>query len=208
MKAGEKATAVDASSEKAPSFFATRAALSSFLFLKDEARPVDLCFVLGSPTASSMQPAIDLYRRGLTPRILVSGYGPALDEGPSQRPECELYKEFAVANGVPETAILLERRATNTLENFIFSRQVIEDELGWAGIRTVAIAGKPFHMRRALMTARRHWPGHLGYVMQPSADLADLQPESWWTTDHGRQKVLTELRAIATYALQGDIGGY
>jgi hypothetical protein len=42
----------------APSFFDTRAALSNFLFLKDEARAVDLCFVLGSPTISSMQPAI------------------------------------------------------------------------------------------------------------------------------------------------------
>jgi vancomycin permeability regulator SanA len=192
----------------APSFFETRAALSNFLFLKDEARPVDLCFVLGSPTVSSMQPAIDLYRRNLTPWILVSGYGPPSDQRSDQRPECELYKEFAVANGVPGTAILLERRATNTLENFIFSRQLIEEELGWTRIRTVAIAGKPFHMRRALMTARRHWPGHLGYVMQPSADPADLQAESWWKTEQGRQKVLAELRAIATYALQGDIGGY
>jgi uncharacterized SAM-binding protein YcdF (DUF218 family) len=192
----------------APSFFETRAALSSFLFLKDEARPVDLCFVLGSPTVSSMQPAIDLYRRKLAPRILVSGHGPSSDQRLGERPECELYKEFAVANGVPGTAILLERRATNTLENFIFSRQVIEEELGWTRIRAIAIAGKPFHMRRALMTARRHWPDHVGYVMQPSADPADLQAESWWKTDRGRQKVMAELRAIATYALQGDIGGY
>jgi uncharacterized SAM-binding protein YcdF (DUF218 family) len=213
-------------------FFECRGALTKFLFLKNEPSPVDLCFVLGCPAVSSMQPAIDLYSKGLTKRILVSGYGPlpvqdkrySLVRGVKglmkkilglgfrpltlHEPECELFKRYALARGVPEAAIFLERRATNTLENFIFSRPIIEAEFGWHNITRVAIASKPFHMRRALMTARMHWPSHLSFIMLPSDHPDDAPSDSWWKTEAGRRHVFAELRAIGTYALKGDIGGF
>jgi DUF218 domain len=187
-----------------PAFFETRDAITRFLFLEDEPAPVDLCFVLGSPTPSSMLPAVDLYRRGLTPKILISGRGPV----PQHEPECEVYKAYATERGVPEHAILLERSASNTLENFVFAKAVIEQEIGWHNLKRVAIAAKPFHMRRALMTARMHWPAHLGYLMLPSTHPDDLPAETWWQSEHGRRYVLSELRAIGAYALEGHIGGF
>ena len=57
------------------SLFESRDAISRFLFVQDDAAPVDLCFVLGCPTPSNMDPAIELFRRGWTPKILISGYG-------------------------------------------------------------------------------------------------------------------------------------
>ncbi len=155
------------------SFFETRDALTRFLFLKDDPAAVDLCFVLGSPTAYSMQPAIDLYLGGLT-----------------------------------EQAIFLERQASNTLENFVFSRVVIEREIGWDNIRAVAMVSKPFHMRRALMAARKQWPAHVKFVMQPSTDPRDIPADTWWQSEEGRRYVLSELKAIGNYALQNHIGGY
>lgn len=196
--ATEDQSAMDAS------FFETREALTRFLFLKDEPAAVDLCFVLGSPTVSSMQPAIDLYRMGLTPRILISGHG----RSPNQEPECETHRAFALQNGVPEAAILLERRASNTLENFAFSRPIVQKEIGWQTVKTVAIVGKPFHMRRALMTARKQWPAHLKFVMRPSTDPIDMPADVWWQSAEGRRYVLAEIRAIGSYALQEHIGGY
>jgi uncharacterized SAM-binding protein YcdF (DUF218 family) len=186
------------------SFFETRDALTRFLFLKDDPAAVDLCLVLGSPTAYSMQPAIDLYRSGLTERILISGLGPR----PDQEPECESFKRFALEQGVPAQAIVLERQASNTLENFVFSRAVIEREIGWDNIKTVAIVSKPFHMRRALMAARKHWPAHVRFVMQPSIDPRDIPADTWWQSEEGRRYVLSELKAIGSYALQNHIGGY
>jgi uncharacterized SAM-binding protein YcdF (DUF218 family) len=186
------------------SFFETRDALTKFLFLQDEPALVDLCFVLGSSTVSSMQPAIDLYLKGLTRRILISGLGPS----PDQKPECEIFKSYALENGVAEEAVLLERRASNTLENFIFSRPIIGKEVGWENIRSIAIAGKPFHMRRALMAARMHWPADLRLLMLPSSHPDDLPAESWWQSEYGRRLVLAELSAIGNYAVQGHIGGF
>jgi hypothetical protein len=62
--------------------FLSQEMITRFLFLKDDPSPVDLCFVLGSPTPSSMQPATQLYLNGLTPKISISGFGPLpLQEG-------------------------------------------------------------------------------------------------------------------------------
>lgn len=182
----------------------TRDAITRFLFLKDEPTSVDLCFVLGSPSISSILPAIDLYKKEFTRKILISGHGPN-QEG---IPEWQVYRDYAVANGVPESAILVEKRATNTLENFIFSKDVIEQELGWDSLAKVALVAKPFHMRRVLMTALRQWPSHLLYSMQPSSAPDDPPAETWWQTPSGRNFVLTELKAIGTYGLADHIGGF
>jgi uncharacterized SAM-binding protein YcdF (DUF218 family) len=185
-------------------FLETREAITKFLFLKNDPAPVDLCFVLGSPSISSIEPAIDLYLQGFTQNILISGYGPL----PQQTPESQSYKTYAIENGVPEKAILTEDCARNTFENFVFSAPIIETALGWKNIQTVAIAAKPFHMRRALMTALRQWPKHVRYIMRPSNYPDDPPAETWWQTEAGRRFVLSELRAIGTYALEDHIGGF
>lgn len=191
-----------------PDFSETRAAITAFLFLSDTPAPVDFAFVLGSPTLSSVEPAIDLYLRGLTSRIVISGFGPQPASEPVQRPEAEIYKAYAIERGIPAKDIITETRATNTRENFTLSHPIIEQHFGWTNIRSVAISGKPFHMRRALMTARAHWPRHLKLLMLPSDHTDDPPAATWWQTEHGRTFVMSELRSIGSYALSGDIGGF
>ena len=181
----------------------SRDAITHFLFVKDSPVPVDFAFVLGSPTLSSIEPAIELYRENKTSWIMISGHGPLLQNGTPS--EAEIYRNYAVSKGVPASQILIETRATNTKENFLFTRDVIESQFGWNNIRRVSISGKPFHMRRALMTARAHWPKHLELIMLPSNHPDDPPSETWWQTDSGRQFVMRELQAIGTYSLNGDI---
>ncbi len=188
----------------APDFLASRSAITAFLFLEDPPAPVDLCFVLGCPTPSNMDPAIALYRQRLTPAIMISGHGPA----PQDIPESEIFRDYALARGVPAEAILLETAATNTRDNFVLSHPIIAGRFGWEHINSVAIVSKPFHARRAIMTARAHWPAHLRLLARPSEAPDDPPAATWWQTQTGRAFVLRELQAIGTYALQGDIGGF
>ena len=183
----------------------TRRAISDFLFIRDEPRPVDLAFVAASPTVSSLYPALDLYETGRTPKILISGNGQAIN-GQS---EWSVYKELALDKGVKKADLLIEPRAKNTLENFVFGAQLIaETGTGWRDLRTIALCAKPFHMRRVLMTARRHFPESIEFVVLPSSDPNDLNAETWWRSEHGRKRVLEELGRISTYGLRGDIGDY
>jgi uncharacterized SAM-binding protein YcdF (DUF218 family) len=206
LRRGRAATAELGNAD--PDLLETRAAITAFLFLRHAPAPVDFAFVLGSPTLSSVEPAIDLYLRGLTSKIMISGLGPNHGSEPASRSEAETYKDYAIERGIPEKNIITETRATNTLENFTFSHPVVAQHFGWKNIRSVAISGKPFHMRRALMTARAHWPRHLKLLMLPSDHPDDPPAETWWQTEHGRTFVLNELRSIGNYALAGDIGGF
>ena len=197
-----------AGSQPAIDFLASRDAITRFLFIEDPPEPVDFAFVLGSLTTSSVEPAVELYRRGLTSRIVISGFGPSAEGQPDRRSEAEIHRDHAIAQGVRDDDILIETRATNTLENFRFTSPIVERHLGWDKIRAVSISGKPFHMRRALMTARAEWPPHLRLVMLPSKRPDDPPAQTWWQTEAGRRFVLNELRSIGAYGLQGDLGGF
>jgi len=193
-----------------PEFYRSREAISSFLFISDEPQPVDLCVVLGAPSPTNIDPAIALYGAGLTHHIVITGSGPAQEavDASKQPPEYQILRERALAAGVPESILILETTATNTLENFTRTAALIEKCFGWNSIRSVAIAGKPLHMRRAQMTARRYWPEHLKLVMQPTTAPTDLQADTWWRSETGRERVLSEIRKIGEYALAADLGGF
>lgn len=183
---------------------ASRAAITRFLFVEDAPQPVDLCFILGCPTPTNMDPAIALYRAGLAPFLMIAGHGPIRQPVP----ESVLFRDYALARHIPGEAMLIETESTNTKENFAFSEPLIAARFGWDDIRTVALVAKPYHMRRAIMTARQQWPGHLRLIARPSQRADDVLATDWWRTPTGRDFVLKELRAIGTYALQGDLGGF
>ena len=62
---------------------ASQKAISQFLFVRNEPEPVDLAFVLGSPTVNSIYPALDMFRAGLTKKIIISGAGISIIFAPS-----------------------------------------------------------------------------------------------------------------------------
>ncbi len=180
----------------------SRIAISQFLFVNDPPEAVDLAFVFCSPTVSSLAPALSLYKSGLTQRILISGAGIMVDDGVEWR----RYLDVAIASGIPESAMLLEKTARNTSENAAFGAALIEAELGWNTVNTLAVCAKPFHMRRALMTLRKHIPTHVRLVARPPEDPDDLSTDTWWQSEWGRQRIFVEFGKISEYALKGDLG--
>ncbi len=183
----------------------TRDAIGQFLFIADKVQPVDLAIVAASPSISSILPAIELYKSGLTPRIVISGAG-TMTNG---LPEWQAYRDHALAHGVDAADLLVESYATNTKENMVLSAKLVATSgKGWNNIRTVALCAKPFHMRRVVMTARQYLPEGLRLIALPPADAGDLSRETWWKSARGRTRVLEELGRISAYALKGDLGGF
>jgi uncharacterized SAM-binding protein YcdF (DUF218 family) len=175
-------------------------AIGRFLFVKDEPTPVDLAMVLGSPSVNSIYPAISLFQAGLTRQILISGAGQSL----SGQPEWEFYRDTALQAGIPNEALILEKQATNTVENFRFSAALIAATVGWSQVSSIALCAKPFHMRRTLMTARAFFPSEVSLIARPAEDPMNLLASNWADTPEGRRRVLEELGKISRYALQGD----
>lgn len=128
------------------------------LRLAEPARPADAIVVFAGGVGESGQAgegylerirhAIDLYRAGLAPRlILSSGYSFVFKEA-------EIMRDLAVAHGIPPSAIELETTAANTMENVAHTSQLLAQE----GSRQILLVSSPYHMRRAIWTFRKLAP--------------------------------------------------
>ena len=77
--------------------------------------------------------------------------------------------------------------------------------MSWDAISSIAICCKPLHTRRAYMTARQHFPEHVGLLMIPPQNSADIQSFDWWATQSGQMRVLGEVMRIGKYGQKQDL---
>ena len=98
--------------------------------------------------------AAELYREGWAPLVLFTGALGRNTEDMWTGTEAERFAEVAVREGVPRDRILIENKATNTSENVIFTRRILEP----MGITRILGVHKPFVQRRVMAIMGVSWP--------------------------------------------------
>lgn len=134
--------------------------------VKQELRPADLIFILGSNDVRVAEYAAELYARKLAPLLLFSG-GMGRFTGEWAVPEAELFAEAAMKKGVPEDRILIENKSTNTGENVRFSRTILK-KAGIPDPASLIALQKPYMERRTLGYAPGPVAGSAGGGQLPS----------------------------------------
>jgi uncharacterized SAM-binding protein YcdF (DUF218 family) len=121
-----------------------------------ELKPCSAAIALGSLDLGVATTTADLYHAGMFPTVVFTGDTSAATQARFPRGEATHYREHALSLGVPDKAILLESKATNTGQNIGFSREVLEN----AGIKvtTLLLISMPYMQRRAYATCRKLWP--------------------------------------------------
>src|SRR6266567_1366257 len=130
--------------------------LWDYLRIDQPVRPADYILVFGGHDLGVAERAADLYADGVAPELLVSGGSRAVPAGSAFATEADAIADVLIRRGVPESAIAVERLASNTSENFWLSAELLRD-LGVRPQRFLVVQ-KPYAERRALATARRRWP--------------------------------------------------
>ena len=121
--------------------------------------PADAILTLGSFDPQAAVHAASLWKAGLAPVVIMSGgiahRGDVLDTG-WDRSEARVFADVAVGEGVPQDAILLEERAQNTGDNFVFGAAIAEQ----ANIqpKKLLVVAKPYMTRRGFATGRKLKP--------------------------------------------------
>ncbi|WP_419238802.1 YdcF family protein [Photobacterium leiognathi subsp. mandapamensis] len=131
----------------------------------------DCIFVLGSNDDRVAERAVELYKQGLAPYIVFSGGVGELTEGLYSTSEAEHFAKIAMDMGVPQQDILIEPESTNTGENVVFTRRLLEQE----GLHpsSFILVQKPFMERRALATFEQQWPNMPAIVTSPQLSFDD-----------------------------------
>ncbi len=123
---------------------------------RDTARPASAIVVLGaaqyvgrpSPVLRArLDHAIDLWRRGLAPRLIFTGGSGDHDT----TSEAAVGQRYAIGHGVPAAAILIENRGRSTAQ----SLQQVAELMRAEPTRAAILVSDPFHMLRLSILARR-----------------------------------------------------
>lgn len=69
--------------------------------------------------------------------------------------EAEAMRRYLISNGIAESRILMEDRSTSTMENFKYSKSLIEQVSG-KPVREITFITSNFHILRAKMLAKRN----------------------------------------------------
>lgn len=116
---------------------------------RDGARASDAIVVLGaaqyvgrpSPVLRArLDHALDLWQRGLAPRLIFTGGTGAGDT----TSEAAVSRKYAMRHGVPDTAILLENEGRTTRESLAAVAAIMRARQ----MRTAILVSDPFHMLR------------------------------------------------------------
>ena len=142
-----------------------------YLKLNQALEKADCIIAFGSFDILVAELAADLYFRGYAKHVLMTGGLGKGTLGRWAKPEGEIFAEAARKKGVPESALLIENKATNTGENIAFSKALLRQ----SGIEARKIIGvqKPFMERRLYASLKKQWAGVECVVTSPDMGMQE-----------------------------------
>lgn len=141
-----------------------------YMHLHHELKPADVILVLGSHDKGVANYAAELYLRNLAPRMIFSGGLGRLTDRIFTRPEAEEFATIAQKAGVPEGAIFIENRSTNTGENLQLSAELMQAK--HIPHDSIILVQKPYMERRTYATFLKQWLLPISDVMVTSQPIS------------------------------------
>ena len=147
---------------------------------RDEARPADAIVVLGaaqyagrpSPVLKArLDHAVGLYRRGLAPRVVLTG---GVGEGDTTS-EAAVGRRYARKAGVPDSSLLAEEYGRTTTESLYAVAELLQQ----TERPRVILVSDPFHMLRLRIIAGRL--GMTAYTSPTPTSPIERSEEQRWS---------------------------
>jgi len=130
--------------------------LWDYLKLNQGLQKCDCVLAMGSHDLRVADYAASLVVEGWAPLIVCSGGLGRLTKGIWRESEAAKFSQIAEKAGISKSQILIEDRSTNTSENILFTKSLLEQNR--LEIRSAILVHKPYMERRAFATARLYWP--------------------------------------------------
>ena len=159
-----------------------------YLGMHQTPQAADVIVGFGNFNTNIARRAAELYLQGLAPVVLFTGGLGRNTEGLLPEPEAVRFARVAMECGVPESAILMEPDSTNTAENILFTRRLLEEK----GIPHQRLLGvhQPFMERRITAAMGVYWPRQDFRVTSPQVTIADYLADA-------RRQGVTENAAVS-----------
>ena len=128
--------------------------LWDYMRLNEPLEKADCILVLGCSDLSIVDVAIDIYKKCYADKIIFTGGFGKITKNIWKVPEANKFAEVAIEKGVPRENIYIENESTNTTENYLYAKRLIEKEK--LNIKSVIVVCKPYVERRVWAGLEKH----------------------------------------------------
>lgn len=136
-----------------------------YMLLNQKLVKSDFIFVLGSNDTRVAKYAAELFLKGCAELLIFSGGLGRITKETFTQTESETFAKIAIKMGVPREKIIIENKSTNTGENILFTRKLLEDKK--IDYKSFILVQKPYMERRTFATFKKQWPGVKFVVTSP-----------------------------------------
>lgn len=160
----------------------------------------DCILVLGSHDTRVAERGAELFLGGWAPLLVFSGGLGRLTHGEWTEPEADKFAQIAIGMGVPEDAIIIENKSTNTGENILFTNAILQKS-SYKTERFIVVQ-KPYMERRSYATFKKLLPDKKVIITSPQ-----ILFEQYSTPEIPLEKVIHimvgDLQRIKVYPKKG-----
>lgn len=172
-------------------------AMGDFLIAAEPLEPADAIVVLAGQSSTRAERAVELYRAGLAPRLIVSDE--RIRTHGLSATWAELYRAGVARLPVPESVVTILPLSTSTYDEAVWSREVLRQH----GLRSAIVVTDAFHSRRSGLVFRRQFePAGLVARVSPAGDPATAL-KGWWLDEDKALNVLSEYGKLTYYVVRG-----
>jgi uncharacterized SAM-binding protein YcdF (DUF218 family) len=170
--------------------------------MRHSLQPADAIMALGSHDTRVAVRAAELWLQGYAPLLVFSGGYGRLTEGNWTEAEADKFAKIATGMGVPESALIIENKSTNTGENIAFSYQLLQERQ--IALQKLILVQKPYMERRTYATFRQQWPGPEVEIMVTSPQISfEEYPNAEVSREEVIHIMLGDLQRIKIYPDKG-----
>ena len=156
--------------------------------------------VLGSHDTRVAERGAQLFLDGWAPILVMSGGLGRLTKNSWTEAEADCFARIARNMGVPAEAMLVENRSTNTGENILFTRALLQQHQ--LDPNDFILVQKPYMERRSFATFKKRWPEKDVRVTSPQISFDDY-PAGEITLEKMIQIMVGDLQRIKIYPEKG-----
>ena len=158
------------------------------LNLQIEPKESDLIFVFGSAINARVDKAIELYRAGIASKIMTTGLGSNYSK--QTMSEGRLQADYAISEGIPAEAIIVEECSITTSDNVKRSFDMWQD-MDWKPTRVTLVTSE-FHLLRAYADMYKFADYDIEIYTASPMPTDDLNEINWIKSEFGRRVILNE----------------
>lgn len=174
------------------------------LYAEDPLVRADAILVLAGTRMERPLEAVDLFRAGYAPHIVLTrqvpdgGIEALRARGIELRSDAEAARDVMIRLGVPADAVIVTAQVHDNTAHEAHTLRLLATERGW---RRVIVITSKFHTRRAKFALRRELRDTPIDIVVRGTRYDDADPAHWWRTRSGIRWAFSETTKLVAYVL-------